>query len=89
MIIVSYDISDTKLRSRFQKMLTRHGAIRLQFSVYEVVNTKRAIDNMKLRINNFIKDFDAADSVIIFEIEKDSLIKYGNAIHRDTDIVFF
>ena len=71
MIIVSYDISDTKLRSRFQKMLTRHGAIRLQFSVYEVVNTKRAIDNMKLRINNFIKDFDAADSVIIFEIEKE------------------
>lgn len=89
MIIVSYDISDTKLRSRFQKMLTRHGAIRLQFSVYEVVNTKRTIDNMKLRINDFIKDFDAADSVIIFEIEKDSLIKYGNAIHRDTDIVFF
>lgn len=89
MIIVSYDISDTKLRSRFQKMLTRHGAIRLQFSVYEVVNTKRTIDNMKLRINDFIKDFDAADSVVIFEIEKDSLIKYGNAIHRDTDIVFF
>lgn len=40
-------------------------------------------------LNDFIKDFDAADSVVIFEIEKDSLIKYGNAIHRDTDIVFF
>lgn len=44
MVIVSYDISDDLIRSRFQRMLTKNGAIRLQYSVYEVVNTKRVID---------------------------------------------
>ena len=41
MIIVSYDISDDKMRTNFSKMLKSNGAIRLQFSVYEVRNTKR------------------------------------------------
>lgn len=70
-------------------MLTKYGAIRLQFSVYEVLSTRRIIENLKVKINSFAKHFEAEDSVVIFEIEKDSLIKYGNAIHRDTDIVFF
>ena len=57
MIIVSYDIADDLKRSRFQRMITKHGAIRLQFSVYEVVNTKRVIDNMKLKIQDCRKAF--------------------------------
>lgn len=89
MIIVSYDISDDLIRSRFQRMLAKNGAIRLQYSVYEVVNTKRVIDNIKLKITAYSKHFSADDSVVIFEVGKNSLIKYGNAIHRDTDIVFF
>lgn len=35
MIIISYDISDDKMRTNFSKMLKKNGAIRLQFSVYE------------------------------------------------------
>ena len=35
MIIVSYDIKDDKIRTKFAKMLCANGAIRLQFSVYE------------------------------------------------------
>ena len=89
MIIVSYDIANDLIRSRFQKMLTKNGAIRLQYSVYEIVNTKRVIDNLKLKVEDYSKCFSADDSVVIFEIDKDSLIKYGNAIHRDTDLVFF
>ena len=83
MVIVSYDISDDLIRSRFQRMLTKNGAIRLQYSVYEVVNTKRVIENIKLKIVAYSKHFSAD------EINKDTLVKYGNAIHRDTDIVFF
>lgn len=45
MIIISYDISDDKMRTNFSKMLKSNGAIRLQFSVYEVRNTKRIINN--------------------------------------------
>lgn len=89
MVIVSYDMSDDLIRSRFQRMLTKNGAIRLQYSVYEVVNTKRVIENIKLKIVAYSKHFSADDSVVIFEINNDTLVKYGNAIHRDTDIVFF
>ena len=50
MIIVSYDIKDDKIRTKFAKMLCANGAIRLQFSVYEVNNTQRVIDNIKVNI---------------------------------------
>ena len=88
MIIISYDISDDKIRGRFSRMLIKYGAIRLQYSVYEVVNTKRVIDNIKIKIESYSKHFSAADSVVVFDVQMDKLIKYGNAIHRDTDIVY-
>lgn len=88
MIVVSYDISDDLMRSRFSRMLTKHGAIRLQYSVYEVVNTKRVMDNLLEKIQRYSKHFTAADSVIIFDVDAEKMIKYGNAIHRDKDVVY-
>lgn len=41
------------------------------------------------KIDQFAKDFSGADSVIIFDVSAVKLKKYGNAIHRDTDIVYF
>ena len=65
------------------------GAIRLQFSVYEVNNTQRIIDNIKSKIETkYSKLFGGADSVIIFEAPNAKVQKYGNAIHRDVDIVY-
>ncbi len=89
MIIISYDISDDKMRTNFSKMLKSNGAIRLQFSVYEVRNTKRIVDNIVAKIETYAKHFTADDSVILFEIDTKKLTKYGNAIHKDQDIVFF
>lgn len=89
MLVISYDIGDNRMRSRFCKMLIKHGAIRLQYSVYEVVNTNRLIDNMIAKIEAYSKHFTHEDSVIIFQVDKDKLIKYGNAIHRDVPIVYF
>ena len=63
--------------------------IRLQYSVYEVANTNRVINNLLVKIEAWAKHFTADDSVIIFDVDKDKLIKYGNAIHRDKDIVYF
>lgn len=88
MLVVSYDISSTKLRTRFSKMLTKNGAIRLQCSVYEVNNTNRVIDNLLLKIEQFASKFDGGDSVIIFDVSEVKLKKYGNAIHRDENIVY-
>ncbi len=88
MLIISYDISDTKLRGRFSKMLTENGAIRVQYSVYEVNNTNRILENLMVKIDKFATKFDGTDSVIVFEVSGVKLKKYGNAIHRDTDIVY-
>lgn len=88
MLVVSYDISNKKLRAQFSKMLTKNGAIRLQYSVYEVNNTNRILENLMLKIDQFATKFDGADSVIIFDVSNVKLKKYGNAIHRDVDIVY-
>jgi CRISPR-associated protein Cas2 len=80
--------SDTKLRTKFSKLLSKSGAIRLQYSVYEVNNTNRVLDNLMLKIEQFASKFDGGDSVIIFNVSGVKLRKYGNAIHRDVDIVY-
>lgn len=90
MLVVSYDIADNKLRSRFSRMLRRSGAIRLQYSVYEMNNTNRVMDLLRVKIETeFLKSFDGGDSVFIFETDIKNATKYGNAIHRDQDLLFF
>lgn len=89
MIIVSYDITDDKLRTNFAKMLRSNGAVRLQFSVYELNNTKRIVDNLVEKIEEYSKRFTFDDSVILFDVSSDKVTKYGSSIHRDKSIVFF
>ena len=89
MLIISYDIKNDKVRNKFAKMLTKNGCVRLQFSVYEFNNTNRMIENIKENITHiFAKLFTPDDSVVIFDVNIDKTIKYGNAIHRDKDIIF-
>jgi CRISPR-associated protein Cas2 len=90
MLVVSYDISNDKLRNSFAKTLIRYGGVRLQYSVFEINNTKRVQDILKIKIENiFFKQFGGEDSVFIFETDESKAIKYGNAIHRDKDILYF
>ncbi len=89
MLIVSYDIKNDKVRNKFSKLLQKQGAIRLQFSVYEVINTQRVFDNLSILIEDFATRYlTGADSVVVFDVNSVKLKKYGNAIHRDKDIVF-
>lgn len=89
MIIISYDIENDKLRTHFSKMLMKSGAVRLQYSVYEFNNTTRLTDNLKIKIEDFYSTkFEGGDSVIIWEISEAKVTKYGNAVHRDQDVVF-
>lgn len=88
MLIISYDISNKKLRSSFAKMLRSNGAIRLQYSVYEINNTKRMLDNIIIKIESqFKRHFTGSDSVLIFNTHNEDIIKLGNAIHRDSDLL--
>ena len=71
-------------------MLEKQGGIRLQYSVFELNNTKRIQDTIKIKIeSNYAKYFDGGDSVFIFETDEKKAVKYGNAIHRDQDLLFF
>lgn len=51
MIIVSYDISDDKLRTKFAKYLLKFGH-RLQYSVFEIDNSRRILDNIISDLKN-------------------------------------
>lgn len=52
--------------------------------------TKRLFENMLILLEEFIsKNLTGADSVIIFDVNSVKLRKYGNAIHRDKEIVYF
>lgn len=88
MIIISYDIADDKLRTKFSKFLQKYGN-RMQFSVYKIQNSKRMLEVIKCEIdNNFEKKFTESDSVLIIETSENCKIsKYGYLKHEESDII--
>ncbi len=92
MIILSYDISNDKTRARFSKFIQKYGR-RLQYSVYEIKNSKRVLNNIIYEIDfKFKKEFEDTDSVLILDMCAlcDRKIKrYGFAVHEEKDLVFF
>lgn len=86
MIVVSYDISDDKLRTRFSKYLSKFGH-RLQYSVFEIDNSPRIIDNIITDIKNkFEKKFTQQDSVIIFKMSSScEIFRFGYAENDEKD----
>lgn len=63
MLLVSYDISDDKLRSHFSKFLTKYGS-RLQYSVYQIKNSQRVLEIIGLQIEKYYgRRFSQRDSV--------------------------
>lgn len=49
MILLSYDISNNKLRTRFSKFLSKYGH-RLQYSVFEIDNSDTILRNVITQI---------------------------------------
>lgn len=88
MIIVSYDISSNKLRTKFAKFLKRFGH-RLQYSVFEIKNSKRVLGIVMAEIENrFENRFSQSDSVMILEFnEHCKKITYGYARNDDDDLI--
>lgn len=87
-IIVTYDITNDKVRTKFSKFLTKYG-VRVQFSVYEIANSPRVLDIVQTSIDTiFRKLFESGDSVYIFKSDKSSIIKYGSPNLLDNDLIF-
>lgn len=88
MLIISYDISDDKLRTSFAKFLKKFGN-RLQYSVFEIRNSKRILANITAEIkNNFELKFGAEDSIIIFQFSQQCTItRYGYAANDEQELI--
>ncbi len=88
MLIVTYDISDDKLRGRFAKFLSKFG-YRLQYSVFEIKNSTRILRIVEAEIASVFEPvFDQSDSVMIFNLSKQCKItRYGYAANDDEDLI--
>ena len=88
MVLISYDISNDKKRSKFSKYIKRFGH-RIQYSVYEIENSEKILNNIVADLNNkFIKEFDQEDSVYIFKLSQNCKIeKYGYAKNEDSTLL--
>lgn len=88
MILISYDISDDKLRTRFNKFIRKYGFMR-QYSVYEISNSEGKLHKIMWEIDTKWKNrFGESDSVIVIKTSATCRIKqYGFAKHDDDDII--
>ena len=68
MVVVSYDISNDKLRTKFAKYLSRFGH-RLQYSVFE-------IDNSEKIVNNIVNDLKNKYEKVLLYLNFHQVVKY-------------
>lgn len=86
-VIVAYDISSNKTRSQFSKFLEKYG-VRIQFSVYEIENSKRILDIvLEVIKRKFSKKFEPSDSIYVFIANHKDTHRYGSADLLDKDII--
>lgn len=92
MIIICYDFSDNKVRTKFSKFLKKFGR-KIQYSVYEIRNSQRILQNILDEVElNYKKLFKNTDSILIFRICdgcKKKIVRYGYASNEEEEIVFF
>ena len=88
MIMISYDISDSKLRSKFSKYIKRFGR-RLQFSVYEIDNSPRILAIITSDIEStFMPLFKETDSVLIIVTSSScEIIRLGYSAHEEEELI--
>ena len=88
MVLVSYDISNDKLRTKFSKFLSKFG-YRLQYSVFKIENSEHILTNIVQEIvNNYSKKFTQSDSVYIFKLSSScEVIKYDYDKNEDEDVI--
>lgn len=88
MILISYDIQNDKLRTKFAKYIKKYG-YRLQYSVFEITNSKNILKNIMCEITDkFEKEFGQCDSVMIIETSENCKItKWGFSKNEENDII--
>lgn len=92
MLLITYDISNDKKRTKFAKFLEKYGE-RVQYSVFKIKNSDRILNIMTSEIEKrFSKQFKPEDSIYIFSVCagcNKKIYKYGYATYEDLDVVYF
>lgn len=87
-IIVCYDISDDKVRTKFSKFLEKYG-VRLQMSVFEIEHSIRLLNVIEEQIKQHFEPlFQDNDSVFIFYTDLKKAVRYGASKHLDNGLIF-
>ena len=91
-MIVSYDFSSDKRRTKFSKFLEKYGR-RIQYSVFEIKNSPRILENILTEVNlRYKPHFTNADSIVIIKMCepcKEKVMKFGYAQNEDKEVVVF
>ena len=92
MLIIAYDFTDNKTRAKFSRFLKKYGR-KIQYSVYEIRNSKRVLQNILDEIElKYKKSFKNADSILVFQLCegcKKKIVRYGYASNEESSVVFF
>lgn len=92
MLLVTYDITNDKKRTKFAKFLSQYGQ-RVQYSVFRVKNSKRIINIITTTIEKkFAKHFKGEDSIYIFSVCdacNKKVFKFGHATYEDVNVLYF
>ncbi len=92
MLIVSYDFTNDKTRTKFSKFLEKYGH-RMQYSVFVIKNSPRILRNITTEIKiRYKKLFKNTDSIVIFSLCegcKRKIERFGYAVHDEEDVVCF
>lgn len=72
------------------RSLLFHGR-RLQYSVFEITNSQRILNNIRIEIRtSFERKFSQGDSVLIIQIPDNAITdRFGYAANEETDLLFF
>jgi len=92
MLIVSYDFTNDRARTRFSKFLKKFGR-KIQYSVFELKNSKRVLQLVLNEVELvYKKKFTGADSILIFSSCEGCVKKikrYGYAANEEKEILVF
>ncbi len=92
MFIITYDITENRVRTKFSKFLQKYGR-RLQYSVFEIKNSQRILDNILLEIDKkYKKQFKESDSILIFSIGEENakkMVRYGYSVQEEKPVLIW
>jgi CRISPR-associated protein Cas2 len=91
MLLVCYDISSDRLRTKFSKFLKKYGR-KIQYSIVEIKNSPRLLTIILTEIDKVFKPrFAMSDSVLIVPVslkDRTKIVRYGYSVQEEGDLLW-